>query len=108
MGMDWFALHSKGPCQGCGRTFREKDCYKGRCLPCRVPEDRRELVKYGVPWSTANGMALIMKKCNGQAEFVLGKVHPRLMANIVVRSGVLKIRDKKWHWVRRNGWAKVR
>lgn len=99
---DWEELY-KGPCRTCG----EKDgCYKGQCLPCRQPKDRRELVQFGVPCGSADGLALIMKKCNGDAEFVLGKVHPRLMQNIVVVNGILKVRDKNYRWMRRGDWVK--
>lgn len=105
--MNWELLHSRGPCQGCGVKFKEKDCYKGRCLPCRQPEDRRELVLWGVPCGSANALALIMYKCNGQAEFVLGKCHPRLMQNIVIVNNVLKVRDKSYRWIRRGDWMKI-
>jgi hypothetical protein len=105
--MDWEKEWTRGPCEGCGETFSGKECRKGRCLPCRCPEDRRELVKFGVPWGSANALAGIMKKCNGDAEFVLGKVHPRLMQNIVISNGILKVRDKAYRWLRRNDWVKV-
>lgn len=104
--MNWELLHSRGPCQGCGVKFKEKECYKGRCFPCRAPADRRELVRFGVPWGSAAALALIMHKCNGDAEFVLGKVHPRLMQNIKIVKGVLKVRDKSYMWLRRGDWVK--
>lgn len=94
----------KGPCQTCG----EKDgCYKGLCMPCRTPKDRRELVKFGVPPASADALALIARKCNGDAEFVLGKVHPRLMQNIKIVKGHFRIVDKKYRWMRRNDWVKT-
>lgn len=106
--MDWEKQWSRGPCKGCGEKFDSRwECHKGRCLPCRQPENRRELVKYGVPCGSANALALIMSKCNGQAEFVLGKVHPRLMENIVVVNGILKVKDKSYHWIRRSEWVKT-
>lgn len=104
--IDWEKLWSRGPCIECGEKFSTKECLKGRCLPCRQPKDRRELVKFGVPCGSADALALIMKKCNGDAEFVLGKVHPRLMQNIVIVKGVLKVRDKNYRWLRRNDWVK--
>src|SRR5258706_250580 len=84
--------------QGCGKTLEWEGCYKGRCLPCRQPEDRRELVLWGVPCGSADALALIMKKCHGNANEVLALVHPRLMQNIVVVNNVLKVRDKKYVW----------
>jgi len=102
---DWRSLFSTGRCKGCRR---QRSLYKGSCLPCRQPEDRRELVEYGVPPNSADALALIMEKCNGVAGFVLGKVHPRLMENITVVNGTLKVRDKTYGWVRRNGWVKAR
>lgn len=100
---DWEKLY-KGPCRECGE---KSGCYKGLCLPCHQPEDRRELVKFGVPPGSADALALIMGKCNGDAEFVLGKVHPRLMQNIVIVNKTLKVRDKSYRWMRRNDWVKV-
>lgn len=102
---DWKKLY-KGPCRECG----EKDnCYKGLCLPCRQPSDRRELVKFGVPCGSADALALIMSKCKSDAdtERTLKLVHPRLMQNIVVVGRVLKVRNKKYHWMRRGDWVKA-
>jgi len=105
--MDWEKEWTRGPCEGCGVKFDTKECRKGRCLPCRCPETYRELVKFGVPCGSGAALALIAKKCNGQAEFVLGKCHPRLMQNIVIVNGILKVRDKKYRWMRRGDWVKV-
>jgi hypothetical protein len=99
---DWLKLY-RGPCRECGSN---RCCYKGLCIVCRQPADRREIVKFGVPALTADHLALIMHKCNGDAEFVLGKVHPRLMQNIKIVDGVLQVRDKKYRWIKRNDWVK--
>jgi hypothetical protein len=104
---DWKTIYTRGPCKGCGEKFSDRECIRGFCLPCRTPEDRRELVKFGVPRGSADALMLIANKCNGQAEFVLGKCHPRLMQNIVIVNGILKVRDKSYHWMRRGDWVKV-
>lgn len=104
---DWQSNWSSGRCKLCKERHGKWGLYIGLCLPCRVPEDRRELVSFGVPWSTANVLANIMSKCNGDAEFVLGKVHPRLMQNIVIVKKTLRVRDKNYRWVRRDDWMKM-
>lgn len=104
--LDYNKLWSRGPCIGCSEKFQDRECLKGLCLPCRTPEDRRELVKFGVPTASADALALIMKKCNGDAAFVLGKVHPRLMQNIQVVNGTLQVKDKSYRWMRRVDWTK--
>ncbi len=101
-------IWTSGRCTSCGDRHVHRELRRGLCLPCRVPEDRRELVRFGVPWLTANVLANIVSKCNGDAEFVLGKVHPRLMQNIKVVRRTLKIRDKRYRWIRRKDWRKVK
>lgn len=96
---------TEGPCEGCGKKGTILD---GRCAICRLPEDRRELVAFGVPWLTAEHLAQMLKRCNGNAQEVLGIAHPRVMQNVVVVNGTLKVRDKNWRWRRRIGWEKVR
>ncbi len=97
-------LHSNGPCAKCGQ---KGCCYKDQCLVCRTPPDRRELVKHGVPRGSADALAIIMRKCNGDANFVLGKVHPRLMENIEIRDGRLRLKSRNYRWMRRCGWVSV-
>lgn len=103
---DWRQIYTNGPCKTCGETFSELVCIRGFCLACRQPEEYRELVRFGVPPGSGQVLLTIARKCNGDAEFVLGKVHPRLMENISVNNGVLQVRDKSYVWQRRVGWVK--
>jgi hypothetical protein len=66
----------------------------------------RELLRAGVPYMTVSVLYNIAKKCNGDAEFVLGKVHPRLMQNIKVVGKRLRVKDKSYRWLRRVDWVK--
>lgn len=66
----------------------------------------RELLRAGVPYGSVATLYIIAKKCNGDAQFVLEKVHPRLMQNILAVDGELRIRDKRYGWERRKDWVK--
>ncbi len=44
-------------------------------------------------------------KTTKEAQRVLGLVHPIVMENVVVGAGgVLRLRFRDFHWVRRQGW----
>lgn len=102
---DWELLY-KGPCRGCGE---KRGCYKGLCLPCRAPFPIRELIRFGVPWSTAHALLYTVRKCKNDrlAQQVLTLVHPIVMENIKITGKKMTVIDKKWRWFRRNGWHKV-
>ncbi len=93
---------------------RKRDCYNGRCTPCRRPPDRRQLLEAGIPWGSADALAWIAKKCKGQRKSgkeittILEFVHPVLMENIVVgNNGVFRLKSKKYQWLRRTGWVRA-
>ncbi len=96
--------HSNGPCRMCRK---KRSCYKGHCIPCRQQPDRRQLVEAGVAPGTADTLAYLMHKCKStkEAQKVLGIAHPMVMENVVVGAGgVLRLRLRDFHWVRRQGW----
>jgi hypothetical protein len=97
--------HRDGPCTDCGR---KGFLYKGRCVPCNQPPDRRQLVEAGVPCGSADALAQIAQRCGGgtSAQKVLEMAHPVLMENIVVdKDGTMRLKSTKYHWVRRQGWS---
>lgn len=105
--IDLKKIYTKGPCKGCRRKFEGLECIRGFCLPCRVPEDRRELVLFGVPWGSADALAGILKRSGRKnAMLVLKAVHPRLMDNITISGKTFKVRDKSYRWMRRGDWVK--
>jgi hypothetical protein len=68
-------------------------------------------VKAGVPYMSAYGLWGLTKKAKSQGktisqtEAVLSFVHPILMENIRVTSRKLTLRNRKYTWLRRSGWA---
>lgn len=103
---------TKGPCCDCGQTPRQRgitEFYKGRCNPCRSPIEIRQLIEVGVCRGTADVLRFLMKKCRSAkvANDLLRLVHPRVMANVIAKGGVLMPRSLKYRWVRRNGWIKI-
>lgn len=102
---DWRSLY-KGPCRACGKR---NGCYRGLCLPCRAPLPIREIIRFGVAWSTAHSLLYIMRQCKGdrEAQRVLSLVHRRVMENIRISGKKMTVVDKKWRWMRRNGWYRV-
>lgn len=96
-------IYSKGPCDTCRR---KRDLYRGRCGSCRKPIEIREICDAGVPWMSGLTLMYIMKKAGKEADKVLRMVHPRTMANIRVQKGIFKIVDKRYRWIRRQGWAR--
>ena len=96
-------------CAGCGRI---RDTYGDRCVPCRQPADRRQLVEHGVPCTTADGMAQFGQrlvdsgKPMAEVEEILGILHPNVMQNVrISKRGFFQLKDKKLIWLRRNTWV---
>jgi len=104
MRMEW----KRQACEGCKRT---RDTYGGRCVPCRQPADRRQLVEHNVPVSTADGMAQFagrlraVGKTFAEVEDILRILHPSVMSNVnVTARGFFQIEDKSLVWRRRTEW----
>lgn len=96
----------------CGTCRKKDDLVRGTCFPCRVPENRRDLVKAGVPWGTANALMQLTERAKRRArvtsevQLLLEISHPILMTNIKVDRGFnLRIRSPKYRWLRRSGWS---
>jgi hypothetical protein len=106
---NWPSRFSKGPCKDCKKTPRERgttEFYKGRCIGCRHAVECRALIWAGVPCGTALILRTILLKCktDDEANTVLALVHPRVMANVVVKDKTLVLKSARYRWLRRNGW----
>lgn len=100
--------YSEGRCDTCRKS---RFLIDGRCMPCKQPLDRREIVDAGVPCGSADALIRLVriakekgKKGKGVPAF-LAMVHPVLMENIRIDGrGFLRIMDKSIIWMRRSGW----
>lgn len=104
--------YTSGICSVCHKQSRENYFLnKRKCWICRKPVEIRPLLLAEVPFSSATCLLQLFRKCPSAktARTVLALVHPVLMENIKVSvSGSFELIDKKWVWVRRNGWRELR
>lgn len=96
----------------CGNCKKLRWLGRGLCLPCRSPLDRRALLEAGVPWGSADALAMRAKsfRAHGfkrpQVAMLLAPIHPNLMANIRITPDdhLVPVRPEL-RWQRRVGWV---
>jgi len=69
------------------------------------------MLKAGIPAGSAQQLFYLMKKLKGKSKAkvteALTLIHPTLMQNLKVSESGISLKNRRYYWMRRSGWAEV-